>query len=60
VGSPVKKYPAREKPNRAVLSSDDENTCVSCTLNTCSRRFSKSVLNGSNGVAVTALLSSRV
>ena len=60
VGSPVKKYPAREKPKRAVLSSVGENTCVSCTLNTCSRRLSKSVLNGSSGVAVLALLSSMV
>src|SRR5271155_3154261 len=26
VGSPVKKYPAREKPNRAVFTSVGENT----------------------------------
>ena len=32
VGSPVKKYPAREKPKRAVLSSAGEKTCVSCRL----------------------------
>ena len=37
VGSPVKKYPARENPTRAVLTTLGENTCVSSRLKTCSR-----------------------
>src|SRR5262249_62370430 len=51
VGSPVKKYPAREKPKRAVFRSDGEKTWVSSRLKTCSRRFRMSALYGFTGVA---------
>src|SRR5215470_2979335 len=60
VGSPVKKYAAREKPNRAVFTIVGEKTCVSCTLKSCSLRRRRSVLYGSNGVAVVERLSSIV
>src|SRR5580693_6365240 len=60
VGSPRKKYPAREYPIRAVFNQLDEKTCVSSMLNTCSRKFKMSELNGSAGVAVTSPLSSTV
>ncbi len=60
VGSPVKKYPARENPARAVFTTFDEKTCVSSRLKTCSRRLTRSVENASNGVAVTLPLSSMV
>src|SRR5258705_6605277 len=50
-GSPVKKYPAREKPNRAVLRNEGEKTCVPSMLATCARRVTTSALNGLSGVA---------
>ena len=60
MGSPVKKYPAREKPARAVLSKDAEKTCVSSMLATCSRRLSTSVLYRLVLVGVKSALSSMV
>src|SRR6516162_6554107 len=44
VGSPVKKYPAREKPKRATFSRVGEKTCVHSKLSTCSCRLKMSVL----------------
>src|SRR5260221_3091524 len=52
VGSPEKKYPARENPNRILFSREAEKTCVSSRLNTCSRNVKESLLKGSSGVVV--------
>src|ERR1700688_4685275 len=53
VGSPVKKYPARENPNLPTFNVDGEKMCVSSRLSTCSRNCSISELYGSAIVAVT-------
>src|SRR5689334_20830373 len=37
---------ARENPARNVLSTDGENTCVSCTLATCERKTLRVRWNG--------------
>ena len=55
VGSPVKKYPAREKPKRATFSSLGEKTCVSSRLSTCSCKLRMSVLYGLAVVGVKSL-----
>src|SRR3984893_503054 len=44
VGSPVKKYAARENPILAVFTNDGEKTCVSSKDRTCSRSATTSLL----------------
>src|SRR5579862_7476589 len=60
VGSPVKKYPAREKPIRAVLIVAGEKMCVQSMVATCSRRLSTSVVYELKLVGVKSALSSSV